>query len=66
MKVTTISNHLGSKRELTIIRTDKEEVLIEVTDRGENASVYLDLDSLIELKHELSFLIGRIKVDLKI
>jgi len=66
MKVTTISNHLGSKRELTIIRTDKEEVLIEVTDRGENASVYLDLDSLIELKHELSFLIDRIKVDLKI
>lgn len=66
MKVTTISNHLGSKRELTIIRTDKEEVLIEVTDRGENASVYLNLDSLIELKHELSFLIDRIKVDLKI
>jgi hypothetical protein len=66
MKVTTISNHLGSKRELTIIRTDKEEVLIEVTDRGENASVYLDLDSLIELKHELSFLIDRIKVDLKV
>jgi len=66
MKVTTISNHLGSKRELTIIRTDKEEVLIEVTDRGENASVYLNLDSLIELKHELSFLIDRIKVDLKV